>query len=164
MVGQTALLVPLATGEAVALAGVTAEAGFAVRGVFLAVGEGARAVDDGSAAAEVVRELDGDGRATVLGVGGAEADQRDPPGIVHDVDLVVLTHSRGGRRGGPAVMLEGAVDVVGDLDGTSLAADDLLHPQAGRVVQVLGVDGGFGARSLGRERLQPVGVVPREVP
>ena len=46
----------------------------------------------------------------------------------------------------PASVLEEAADVVGDLDRPALAADQFLHPLPGRVVQVVCVHRGLGAR------------------
>ena len=103
----------------------------------------------------------GSGRAAVVGVGGAEPDQGDPLAVVQHVHVVVLAAA---GWAGPAVVLERLVEVVGDLDRPALAADELLHPLAGGVVEVVGVDGRLGAGGLGGEGRQLVGVVPVEVP
>ena len=63
----------------------------------------------------------------------------------------------------PAVMLEHAVDVVGDLDLPALLAHQLLHPLPRRVVEVVRMHRGLGAVGLGAEGLHLVAVVPLEV-
>jgi hypothetical protein len=60
-------------------------------------------------------------------------------------------------------MLEGGIDVVGDLYLPALLANQLLDPLPACVVEVLRVDRGLGAAGLGAKDVQPVGVIPVEV-
>ena len=152
MVGEAALLVALHAGEPVALPREAAEAGFAVGCEVLAADRRAGAIEHGRTAAELVL----DRRRGIAGCGGADAHERDPLLVIHDVDVVVLA-------AGPAMVLEDAVDVVRGLDGAALLAHELLHALAGVVIEVLRVDRGLGADGLRAERLQLAGMVPLEL-
>jgi hypothetical protein len=87
VVGQATLLVAFLTGEPVSLAGVAAEAGLAIGGELLAVGQRAGLVDDGDAAAESVGEVEGHGGAAVIRVGAADPNQRDAVVVVEYVQM-----------------------------------------------------------------------------
>src|SRR5215472_14446655 len=157
VVAQPGFIATLAAGVAVALKGIRAITGFAVGGVFLAVGQGACVVEGGGGAAEVVGELVGASGGGVVGMGGTAAHQRDPLLVGHDMGVVVAA-------AGPAVMFE-AAEIASDLDETAPAPDQLDHPLTGGVVEVVGVYRRCGiAESLGGEGGQVVGMVPGEVP
>jgi hypothetical protein len=159
VIGEATFFVAFVAGEPVALAGVAAEAGFAVGGVLLPPGLCAGVVGDDVVAAQVVAEPELHGGIVVVGVGVAYPDDGDALLVVGDVHVVVLGRV---RRRSPAVVFEPA-QVVGDLDLPTLAADQFFHPLAGGVVEVVGVHGWFGGGGLGAERHQLVGVVPVEV-
>src|SRR5262245_48834472 len=80
--------------------------------------------------------------------------------VIHHMYMVVLA---GLRLPAPTVVLEGPVDIVGDLDLTALLAHQLLHPLPCGIVDVMRMDRWLGACGLSTERLHLVAVVPLEV-
>src|SRR5215213_2092953 len=153
---ETALIVALLAGEAVALLREGPKAGLAVGCVLLAVDPRTGAVYDHVAAAEMVAQVVFHHWGSIVRERLADAHLRDPALIVHHVQRVVLLDR---ARFDDTLMLKYTIDVDRHFDLSALA-HQLLHPLASRVVEVVGVDCGLRIPYLGAEDSHPARVVP----
>lgn len=99
-------------------------------------------------------------RPPIIRMRGSQSDQRDALLAIHHMHMVVLA---GMRLPAPAMMFEGAINVVRDLDLSALLAHQLLHPLPGCVVEIMRVDGRLRASCLSAEGFHLIAVVPLEV-
>jgi hypothetical protein len=161
VVGQAALFVPLAAGEAVSLACEAAEARVAVWIVFLAPQLRAAQVQCDHAAPEMVGELEANCGEAVVGKGVADPHERDAVLIVHEMNDALLPH---GCVGGTArrVMLERVANPGCRFDRAAPPADHFLHTLPDGVVEIDSIERRGAVTGLNAEAREPVGVIPDE--
>ena len=80
--------------------------------------------------------------------------------VVHDVDMIVFARL---RLHGPAVMFEGAIDVMRDFNVSVLLSYKLLHSLTRCVVEILRIERRLRACGLRAVNLHLIAVIPLEM-
>src|SRR5262245_14950204 len=105
----------------------------------------------------MIAQMIRDGRGCVARERRADADECDPPLVVHDMNGVVLLDVGALHN---TMVLEQIVDRDRDLDSPSLLAYELLYTCTAPIVEIVCVDRRLSARSLCAIHTHTIAVIP----